>query len=519
MSTKNKTQQEWQSELDELKQQNQSLERQNVSLKEENNGFKQKESEQKTVHKHSATFWSDIGDKCAKNDIQYIKTLIDNKAISMNHVDSDGQSLLHYAAQHGAYEIVQLCISLRADLTRKDMSGCWGRTPLEWANEKHHHHIKQLLHFAAMKANTGERIREKADDLNKQNGIFENMMNEMGMYDDTTREFFEDTFLDLMNKILRKKLIFSDDCLCLAWKIEAKRGNVFESELWKNLTTLCTQIIQNGDKQDWCFMKTCIIPSNLWFQTMNDNKAKYLYYELLRLVKQKSIDLVRDLEENVAKDGDKNKDAWNELISYEIASNKLVQLKPLITNGAMEETVVARQDTIPNGLTAQYNKAVLDTTVSTKAFDASAFYDHYVYLSSLSLLSQSVDDAFQASIRQIFNINTEFGQNIGSIADDDAKYEEDSEGIPVWYGRGPVKLLERARNKAQNDYMAESYPTGACVLDLNRCSLVFEDITSLLKGIKHFVNKVRSYQSDAIIGIVRVKNGFKQYIESTQYAD
>eukprot|EP01083_Nonionella_stella_P256748 879599_1 len=396
MSTKNKTQQEWQSELDELKQQNQSLERQNVSLKEENNGFKQKESEQKTVHKHSATFWSDIGDKCAKNDIQYIKTLIDNKAISMNHVDSDGQSLLHYAAQHGAYEIVQLCISLRADLTRKDMSGCWGRTPLEWANEKHHHHIKQLLHFAAMKANTGERIREKADDLNKQNGIFENMMNEMGMYDDTTREFFEDTFLDLMNKILRKKLIFSDDCLCLAWKIEAKRGNVFESELWRNITTVCREIIQSSDKRDWFFMKTCIIPSNLWFES--DVNGKYLYYELLRLVKKKSTDLVCDLEEHIGSDGAKNETAWNELISYEMTANKLVKLKPL------EGRAIARQDTIPNGLTSQYNKAVLDTNVTNKTFNASSFYDHYVYLSALSLLSQSVDDEFQASIQQIFNI-------------------------------------------------------------------------------------------------------------------
>eukprot|EP01083_Nonionella_stella_P154998 500096_1 len=67
--------------------------------------------------------------------------------------------------------------------------------------------------------------------------------------------------------------------------------------------------------------------------------------------------------------------------------------------------------------------------------------------------------------------------------------------------------------------MAEGYPTAACVLDLNRCSLVFEDIASLLKGIKHFVNKIRSYQSDAIIGIVRIKNGFKEYVKSTQYAD
>eukprot|EP01083_Nonionella_stella_P174691 606327_1 len=510
MSTKAKTEQELQSELDDIKRDHEALKRDYEALKQQ--GF-----EQKTKQKHSAKFWHAIRDKCEKNDTQYIKSLIDNKTLSVNDFDdSDGYTLLHYAADNGAYEIVQLCISLGADVTLKDNDG---QTALDRADGEDHHAVKQLLHFAKMKANTGERVREKADDLTKQNGIIENLVNEIESYDDTTREFFEDTLLDLMNKIVRKKMIFSDDWLCLAWKIEAKRGNVFQSELWKNMTAVCREIIQNRDKRDWFFMKTCIIPSNLWFEKMNDD-GEYLYYELLRIVKDKSIGLVADLEENITSDGDKNKGAWTELITYEIPANKLVKLQPLIINGAVEETVIARQDTIPNGLTSQYNKAMLDTNVSNKSFDASSFYDHYVYLSTLSLLSQSVDDAFHASMHQIFNVNTEYGANIGYIEDDDAKYKEDTaEGIPLWYGRGPVKLLERARNKAQNDYMTEGYPTAACVLDLNRCSLVFEDITSLLKGIKHFVNKIRSYQSDAIIGIVRIKNGFKEYIKSPQYAD
>eukprot|EP01083_Nonionella_stella_P317552 1156960_1 len=468
MSINDKMQQELQSELDEIKRKYQSLERENVSLKGEVEAFKQKEIEQKTESKHSNAFWKEIQNKCEASDTEYIKSLIENKTLSVNDVDdSDGWSLLHCAARSGAYEIVQLCISLGADVTLKGKNGY---TALDMANEVNHHAVKQLLHFANMKANTGERVREKADDLTKQNGIIENLVNEIESYDDTTREFFEDTLLDLMNKIVRKKMIFSDDWLCLAWKIEAKRGNVFQSELWKNMTAVCREIIQNRDKRDWFFMKTCIIPSNLWFEKMNDD-GEYLYYELLRIVKDKSIGLVADLEENITSDGDKNKGAWTELITYEIPANKLVKLQPLIINGAVEETVIARQDTIPNGLASQYNKAMLDTNVSNKSFDASSFYDHYVYLSTLSLLSQSVDDAFHASMHQIFNVNTEYGANIGYIEDDDAKYKEDTaEGIPLWYGRGPVKLMERARNKAQNDYMTEGYPTAACVLDLNRCS-------------------------------------------------
>ena len=56
-------------------------------------------------------------------------------------------------------------------------------------------------------------------------------------------------------------------------------------------------------------------------------------------------------------------------------------------------------------------------------------------------------------------------------------------------------------------------------MDLNRCSLIFQDITSLLEALSLFVNKVHSFQTGAIIGIVRCKNGFSEYVKQAQYAD
>eukprot|EP01083_Nonionella_stella_P138550 421588_1 len=96
MATKDKTQQDLQSELDEIKRENESLKRENVSLKGENEAFKQ-ELEQKTGNKHSDSFWMDIADKFKQNDVQYIKSLIDNKTLSMSDVDGRGCSLLHSA--------------------------------------------------------------------------------------------------------------------------------------------------------------------------------------------------------------------------------------------------------------------------------------------------------------------------------------------------------------------------------------------------------------------------------------
>merc|ERR1712228_567528 len=66
---------------------------------------------------------------------------------------------------------------------------------------------------------------------------------------------------------------------------------------------------------------------------------------------------------------------------------------------------------------------------------------------------------------------------------------------------------------------AEPYPASACVIDFNRCALIFDDISSLLCGLKLFVNKVKNYQSGNIIAIARDKNGFIEYVKEAQYAD
>ena len=101
---------------------------------------------------------------------------------------------------------------------------------------------------------------------------------------------------------------------------------------------------------------------------------------------------------------------------------------------------------------------------------------------------------------------------------DDEKDTFNGDGI-VQYMQGPVKLIDRARDKAENDYSNEAWPTSACVLDLNRCTLVFNDISTLLAGLEIFVKKVQYYQSGDIIKIVRDKNGWKEYLEEVQYAD
>merc|ERR1712130_312579 len=198
---------------------------------------------------------------------------------------------------------------------------------------------------------------------------------------------------------------------------------------------------------------------------------------------------INNLDQNLMKMASEQKDEWNELTKWDIP-NKYES---------------ARQDMIVNGLASRYTFEQLSTSSGT-TFNSPQFYDYNQYLSQLVLLSQIVDEEFQASVQTIYGIDKV--SNKGKVED----------GI-VEYMRGPVKLMDRARAKAQNDYANEDYPASACVLDLNRCALIFEDISSLLCGLKLFVNKVKYYQSGNIIAIARDKNGFIEYLQEAQYAD
>merc|ERR1712228_893186 len=254
----------------------------------------------------------------------------------------------------------------------------------------------------------------------------------------------------------------------------------------------CSDIVQNGTKRDWMWLKLCLLPSTIWYKDISstdDKEPHYLYYELLKLVNVEAMSQLNKLEENMMKMASKQQADWLALTKWDIPN----------------EYQSARQDMIVNGIASRYTYNQLSTS-SGATFNSPQFYDYNQYLSQLVLLAQIVDEEFQASVQTIYGIDKV--SNKGKVED----------GI-VEYMRGPVKIMDRARAKAQNDYAKEPYPASACVIDSNRCALIFDDISSLLCGLKLFVNKVKYYQSGNIIGIARDKNGFIEYMKEAQYAD
>ena len=201
-----------------------------------------------------------------------------------------------------------------------------------------------------------------------------------------------------------------------------------------------------------------------------------MYYELLKLVNTESQNQLKALDENINVLADKSKNDWNKLVKWDIP----------------DEYIIVRQDVIPNGIASQYTYNQLSQT-SGANFNSPKFYDYNQYLSQLILLAQIVDEDFQKSVQDIFKIDKitneatlscddHFGGNENKMEEKDA---ETGDG-EIKYVRGPVKLIERARAKAQTDYVNEDYPASACVLDLNRCCLIFNDISTLFLSRESF---------------------------------
>eukprot|EP01083_Nonionella_stella_P268593 908112_1 len=453
------------------------------------------------INRHGSEFWLQLKVNCLK-DPDAVKALVKTKKMTVNDMNIKKKTLLIVAAGQGSYDMVQFCINSGCDINHQDISG---RTALDHAKKRGHYHIAQLLLFNTLDLNLGSEVKGLAERMHRQNGINQNISNELQSIGEQSKDLFEKALMEIVISTITKKLSFSDQLLSQCWAIACRDGHdPLSSDLWNAISSTCSDIITNGNKRDWFWFKTCILSSTVWYKEVKIQKGDttethYLYFELLNLVENESKNQLKKLEQDLDGLANKNRAEWDKLVKWNCAS----------------QYVTARQDLIPNGITSRYTHGDL-AEKSGSTFCATTFYDFNEYLSQLVLLAQIVDDEFQQSIQQIFRIDKVTHQ--GTLSSDVDEKTDRGDGL-IQYKRGPVKLQKRAKYKAENDYLDEDFPQSACVLDLNRCTFIFNDIATMLRAINLFVNKVQYYQSGSIIGIVRAKNGFTDYVHSTQYAD
>jgi ankyrin repeat protein len=93
---------------------------------------------------------------CSKGDIWYVKRHLD-KGSDVNAKDENGVTPLHYAAEGGYNEIVELLIDKGANVNAKDFEN---KTPLDEAINYKHTEVANLLRKHGGK--TGEELKAEA---------------------------------------------------------------------------------------------------------------------------------------------------------------------------------------------------------------------------------------------------------------------------------------------------------------------------------------------------------------------
>eukprot|EP01084_Bolivina_argentea_P253860 426585_1 len=268
-------------------------------------------------------------------------------------------------------------------------------------------------------------------------------------------------------------------------------------------------LTNTNDKLGWSWLRHYLIKSTLWFRKHPDyikqeeehkeekkNAEEFdvngtLFKELLIRVHKESkrqikLRLYNDLlviKKQYAKE-------WHNMITYNVES-------------AVKYTI-ARQDVIENGLTSEYSDKSFFKYDFSVEFNPRLHYDISLYLNELIMRANQIDNIFQRDVELLVNqIRTEL------------------ELKDVLYNRGPVKKMDRSKAKVEGDYFREQFPTAACLMDINRCTIMFNNVGSLTKFLYKF-DKLIENGTTSLKGIIRCKNGWNEIsdkLDNLSYTD
>merc|ERR1712228_898246 len=138
------------------------------------------------------------------------------------------------------------------------------------ARENGFSHIEKLLLFAKMNVEAGNEIKDIAEKIQQQNGINECLSAELTDIGKQTKKMHDETLMELMIRMITKRKTFSDNQLVYALNMAMKENeNILASKLWLNIRSTCSQIVQNGTKRDWMWLKLCLLPSMIWYKDIS----------------------------------------------------------------------------------------------------------------------------------------------------------------------------------------------------------------------------------------------------------
>merc|ERR1712228_201349 len=206
-------------------------------------------------------------------------------------------TLLHIAASCGAYDLAQFLINNGADIDATDDRG---KTPLDETQRRGYPHIEKLLLFAKLNVEAGNEIQGIVEKIQQQNGMNECLSNELIDIGEQSKKLYDETTMELMIRMITKRKTFSDNQLVYALNMAMNENeNILSSKLWLQIRLTCSDIVQNGEKRDWMWLKLCLLPSMIWYKDISSTDSKephYLYFELLKLVNVEAMNQINNLD-------------------------------------------------------------------------------------------------------------------------------------------------------------------------------------------------------------------------------
>ena len=427
------------------------------------------------------------------------------------------QSLYHLAAENGNSDVFELLLKLDNDANK--YKNDQNKTPMQVAIEKGHWGIVALIVMAKMGSKMKEKAKKEKGQIKSQQGMVHQFLrerkdmtektgkgNEKGKQNKKEKEKekqstdateYEDSLMEEMTatliRLIRSEKSISDDMLVLCWKYESVKCQNIESKhrLWNVIQEKMTQVLDSDIKQtNWQWFDIYLLNSNIWYEsdqfiqdntggaattnTNNNNNTNQandstpvLYARLVALANKELIKQTKKLKQDIdnVQQSAEAKD-WSRMTTF----------------GMNERPLNLRQDneerlTFPNQLG-------FDVKMLEK-LGLKDFYDSKIYLSNLMVVANMLNSEFHRMMKE-------------DVLKPDKR---------VIYRAGPVKKIERCQQKAETDYALKPYPPSAQLLDIVRCSLVYQNPSDLMNGINIVMERCKKGDTH-LKAVLRKKNMF-----------
>eukprot|EP01083_Nonionella_stella_P010042 28689_1 len=446
------------------------------------------EEKQQTDEEQGDVYWVRIQEnELSVQQTERIKQMILSGELT---VEKHGLELLRSAAHYGCSDVVETCKMHWKGITNEMYDAA-----IEAAEKSGNYHVANELYFGKMGKEAKANSMAILEKIKRERAVNEYLCKQ-------NDAVFLQTNLEKVMVAIKQRLPFSQDMLSLAWHFSwhyAKNADILDSPLWKIIAEQMTDIISNMQtkQRDFLWLTTWLLESVIFYQDVDGNP---LFERANEIVNSKiNQEATTRLNERIShlKEND-NGALWSALQEYGMDDDYVV-----VEDNPLR---IVRQDATEYPLTPEYNEHALrrlNASIGKTGVNMIDLYNETVYLGQIHMKNAILNEAFQHSVERLLS---------------DLKKEDSN--FDYVFRAGPIKKLERCLTKIDTKYIDAKFPSASNILDIARCTVIFNDIPTMLKALTDIENKITAGGGYSIQKVLRKKNLFRDYnFKNPQYCD